>query len=153
MIITMDSEQAGLTPSEPMVDEAPIVDETPSVEDEAPVSTAPISTAPASARLILRRGGVDTDIEFPFTAPAIIGRFDPTVGPIDIDLGALQPEGSYISRKHARIVFEDGTFVLEDLGSSNGSFLKLDDFERMDRFDLADGSEFALGNARFVLRL
>lgn len=150
MITTMDSEQAGLTPSEPQDAEAQIVDETPSIE---PVEDAAPSAAPASARLILRRGGVDTDIEFPFTAPAIIGRFDPTVGPIDIDLGALQPEGSYISRKHARIVFEDGTFVLEDLGSSNGSFLKLDDFERMDRFDLADGSEFALGNARFVLRL
>lgn len=104
-----------------------------------------------SPRLVVKRAGAETDIEFTFNCPAIIGRFDPSVGPIDIDLGSLD-EGVYVSRKHARITQdEDGTYRIEDLGSSNGTYLLRDaDFERVDSSELSDGTEIALGNARFV---
>ena len=35
-----------------------------------------------TARLVVKRGGAETDIAFPVFSPAIIGRFDPSVGPI-----------------------------------------------------------------------
>lgn len=101
-------------------------------------------------KLVLKRSGTETDIHFPVNPPTTIGRFDPTVGPIDIDLGSLTPEGSYISRKHARILLDDGRFILKDLGSSNGTFVLKDDFERIEEEELTDGQEIAFGNARFV---
>jgi pSer/pThr/pTyr-binding forkhead associated (FHA) protein len=103
-------------------------------------------------RLVVKRGGVETEDVFQVHSPCIIGRFDPSVGPIDFDLGSL-PEGVYVSRKHARITQEDGEWKLTDLGSSNGTFVLSDDFERVEECALADGTEFALGNARFIFKL
>jgi hypothetical protein len=103
-------------------------------------------------RLVVKRGGAETDLSFSLNPPSIIGRFDPGVGPIDVDLGTL-PEGSYVSRKHAKITHDDGLWKIEDLGSSNGTFILRDDFERVTEAELADGTEIALGNARFVFHL
>ena len=44
-----------------------------------------------------------------------------TVGREDINDIAL-PD-SEVSRRHARIVMEDGVYTLEDLGSTNGTFI------------------------------
>jgi len=123
----------------------PVIEETDVVEVAAPVAVP-------TAKLVLKRGGVLTDIAYEIHPPATIGRFDPSVGPIDVDL-ASQPEGAYVSRKHAKIVAQDGVWKVVDLGSSNGTFVLRDDFERVDEAELTDGQEFALGNARFVLQL
>jgi pSer/pThr/pTyr-binding forkhead associated (FHA) protein len=104
------------------------------------------------AEIRVKRSGDVSDVSFPIGNVAVIGRFDPAVGPIDVDLASL-PEGSYVSRKHAEIRFEDGAWRIKDLGSSNGTFLvgESGDFERIDgERPLEDGAEFALGNARFV---
>ena len=98
--------------------------------------------------IVLKRGGAPTDVKFSISPPAIIGRFDPSVGPIDVDLASV-PEGSYVSRRHAKITFDDGVWTLSDMGSSNGTFILRSDFERVDQTELKDGDEFALGNARF----
>lgn len=104
------------------------------------------------ARLVVKRSGAETDVEFPVNPPCVIGRFDPSIGPIDIDLGNL-PEGAYVSRKHASISCDGGTWKLTDLGSSNGTFVLRDDFEKVDEAELHDGDEIALGNARFMFHL
>ncbi len=111
---------------------------------------APAATVPSTAQLVVKRNGQETEEVFTVTAPATIGRFDPSVGPIDVDLANL-PEGAYVSRKHAVLKIEDGLWVLADLGSSNGTFLLRDDFERIESAPLENGSEFALGNARFII--
>jgi len=130
-------------------DQLTVVDETESdVVSESPAA----APAVPSAKLVLKRGGVLTEVEYAITSPATIGRFDPSVGPIDVDLGS-QPEGAYVSRKHAKIVFDDGVWKVVDLGSSNGTFVLRDDFERVDEAELTDGQEFALGNARFVFQV
>ena len=123
--------------------------------DQAVVEEEAAEPAPAgdgTAKLTVKRSGAETDVVFTFASPAIIGRFDPTVGPIDVDLASL-PEGAYVSRKHAKITLEDGVWKLTDLGSSNGTFILRDDFERVEEAELNDGDEFALGNARFVFHL
>lgn len=132
-------ENTAVAEQEPMVDEAAVVEE-------------PITAVSMGARLVLKRGGVLTDIAYEIHSPATIGRFDPMVGPIDVDL-ASQPEGAYVSRKHARIVQDGGVWKVIDLGSSNGTFVLRDDFERVEEAELTDGQEFALGNARFVFQL
>ena len=106
----------------------------------------------AAATLTVKRGGIETDEVFNFTAPAVVGRFDPAVGPVDVDLGSI-PESTYVSRKHARITFEGGVWKIADMGSSNGTFVLRDDFERVDESELVDGDEVALGNARMIFRV
>ncbi|MBI1756948.1 MAG: FHA domain-containing protein [Fimbriimonas ginsengisoli] len=128
-----------------------VVQEEPQAAPEA-AEAAPEQPAAGVARLVLKRNGAETDVEFEVHPPAVIGRFDPLVGPVDVDLGSL-PEASYVSRKHAKITLEDGAWMIQDLGSSNGTFLLQDDFEKVEMAELHDGAEIALGNARFVFHL
>ena len=107
---------------------------------------------PSCGEVTVKRGGAPTDIKFSINPPAIMGRFDPAVGPIDVDLANL-PEGAYVSRKHAKITCDDGVWTLADMGSSNGTFILRNDFERVDQTEIKDGDEFALGNARFVFHV
>ncbi|MBS1720541.1 MAG: FHA domain-containing protein [Armatimonadetes bacterium] len=127
--------------------DAPVTEE-PVVADEPQSEEA---TACALAKLTVKRGGAETDVEFHISNSAVIGRFDPSVGPIDVDLGPL-PEGAYVSRRHAKISHENGVWTIADLGSSNGTFVLRDEFERIETSELADGQEIALGNARMVFR-
>jgi len=120
--------------------------------EEAADGDSPLDATGERPRLVLKRAGAETDQVFDLNPPSIIGRFDPSVGPIDVDLGSI-PEGSYVSRKHAKITNEDGGWRLHDLGSSNGTFILRDDFEKVDEAELTDGAEIAFGNARFVFRL
>lgn len=130
-----------------MIDDIQTAMEEPlAVQEEAPETPASV------AKLIVKRSGAETTDVFELNPPTTIGRFDPAVGPIDVDLGAL-PEAQYVSRKHAKITLEDGVYTIHDLGSSNGTFVLRDDYERVETAELADGTEFALGNARFIFRI
>lgn len=102
--------------------------------------------------IVLKRGGAPTDVKFAISPPAVIGRFDPAVGPVDVDLAPI-PEGSYVSRRHAKIACDGGVWTLSDLGSSNGTFILRQDFERVDETEIQDGDEFSLGNARFTFHV
>lgn len=137
-------EQQQDAPEEALVEIQDAEEQEPEAIDEAPVVTG--------TRLVLKRSGQETDIVFAFSPPATIGRFDPTVGPVDVDLGTVE-EGSYVSRKHARIVQEDDTYKIQDLGSSNGTYILRDDFEKVEEAELKDGDEISLGNARFVFHV
>jgi pSer/pThr/pTyr-binding forkhead associated (FHA) protein len=113
------------------------------MENETMTATDPIegtdsmeATAIPLGRLVVVRANVETDEIFAFAAPATIGRFDPSVGPI-------------VSRKHAKITCEDGTWMIADLGSSNGTYVRGDDFEKVETSEITNGTEIALGNARF----
>ncbi|MBS1709690.1 MAG: FHA domain-containing protein [Armatimonadetes bacterium] len=130
-------------------------------EEAEPMTAETVATEPppvpgdAAAdlpRLVVKRAGAETEEVFFFAAPATIGRFDPAVGPVDVDLGSI-PEGSYVSRKHAKIVHDEDGYKVVDLGSSNGTYVLRDgDFQKVDEAPVADGDEIALGNARFVFR-
>ncbi|MCO6449690.1 MAG: FHA domain-containing protein [Caldilineales bacterium] len=52
-----------------------------------------------------------------------------------------------VSGRHAQIRYEDGRFVLHDLGSTNGISMG---GHRIQRWPLQEGDEFRLGNARLV---
>jgi hypothetical protein len=75
------------------------------------------------AKLVIERG-ISVGTEFLITTPkSQIGRWDADNGIFpDIDLDAHDPEAK-ISRKHARIYAEDEGFSIEDLGSTNGTFV------------------------------
>jgi pSer/pThr/pTyr-binding forkhead associated (FHA) protein len=56
----------------------------------------------------------------------VIGKFDPDHGPVDFDLEKLIgiKEAEKISRQHAEVYFESGSWKIKDLDSSNGVFIK-----------------------------
>jgi hypothetical protein len=103
------------------------------------------------ARLVKLQRGQPTQVEYLLEPPTVIGRADARTGQIDVDL-TDHDDAAYVSRQHAKIVQEGGVFVLEDLGSSNGTFVKRGEYEKVERTELSDGDEVAFGNAKFVFR-
>ena len=75
------------------------------------------------AKLIIQRGG-KIGKEFPLTNDeSMIGRWDADGGIFpDVDLDQDDPEAK-VSRRHARIQCLNNQFLIEDLGSTNGTFI------------------------------
>ena len=75
-----------------------------------------------------------------------IGRWDADGGIFpDVDLDADDPEAK-VSRRHARIVLQDGQYFLEDQGSTNGTFVNRGRrLEPGQRHPLKDGDEIIVG--------
>lgn len=75
------------------------------------------------AKLIIQRGG-KVGKEFPISGnESMIGRWDADGGIFpDIDLDQDDPEAK-VSRRHARISFFNNQYLIEDLGSTNGTFI------------------------------
>ncbi len=76
-----------------------------------------------NATLVIERGdSVGTE----FTLAPVesnIGRWDADNGIFpDVDLDAHDSEAK-VSRRHARIIHENGKFMIEDLGSTNGTYI------------------------------
>jgi ABC transport system ATP-binding/permease protein len=77
-------------------------------------------------------------IPLPETLPFVIGR----------KKGDLLLEDPLVSGVHARILFRDGAFVLQDLNSTNGTLV---DGRRAREATLKPGAELVLGSCRMVL--
>lgn len=125
-------------------------------EAAAPVSTpAPANTTPAStgstAKLGLKKFGQPTGDFIPLNGEKlVVGRFDASSGPVDIDLGEMAGK-EHISRHHAELYLENGVWHVRDLGSTNGVFLKKKGEgtfspRLQEPAALADGDELAFGN-------
>jgi len=99
----------------------------PSAPPSAGVSAAPMSiqdvAVPEGAfALLVLEGG---SRHFPITTDtSLIGRYDPVTGTRpEVDLTQVDINRS-VSRRHARIVMQDGTFLLsEEVGALNGTFV------------------------------
>ena len=79
--------------------------------------------APGHARLTIERGG-SANTEFQLTSEeSYIGRWDADNGIFpDVDLDAYDPDAK-VSRRHARIIYRNNVHMIEDLGSTNGTFV------------------------------
>lgn len=87
---------------------------------------------------------------------AIVGRFDPDTGPVDIDLDDYVGNET-VSRQHAEIYFESGTWKVKDLGSTNGVFIRRAQERRFEPRITApsvinSSDEIAFGKIRFNLQ-
>jgi len=100
----------------------PIVERQPDANgsDELPEELGDVHV---HATLLIERGAA-ASTEFPLTADeSNIGRWDADNGVFpDIDLDAYDPD-SKVSRKHARIIRREDSYFIEDLGSTNGTFV------------------------------
>ncbi len=98
------------------------------------------------AKLTIERGVSIGEVFSLGSEESNIGRWDADNGIFpDVDLDAHDPEAK-ISRKHARIVLQDNIYFVEDLGSTNGTFVNRG--RRLlpgNRENLKDGDEIIVG--------
>ena len=73
--------------------------------------------------------------------PAIVGRAPDADATIN---------NHWISRKHCRIDCENGAFVVDDLGSRNGTYLNMD---RVSRAELQSGDRLSIGMSTFLVMI
>jgi hypothetical protein len=96
----------------------------PSPAPAAPPAAGEAAKLPAGAqpRLVVLRGQ-RINVEYPvYEGHNFIGRSDEK--PVDIDLEDQEPpDRIWSSRQHALITYEDGGLMIEDLNSSNGTFV------------------------------
>ena len=113
--------------------------------EDAPTSRRDAGAAP-HAKLVIHRGR-SVGKEFPMCEDeSHIGRWDADGGIFpDVDLDSDDPEAK-VSRRHARITRRAGQYYIEDLGSTNGTFVNRG--RRLlpgDRQPLRDGDEVIVG--------
>jgi hypothetical protein len=98
------------------------------------------------ARLVIEKGRSSGKQFLLSDTEAQIGRWDADGGIFpDVDLDTDDPEAK-VSRRHARITLSNGQYFLEDLGSTNGTFInrgkRLSPGQRQ---ALCDGDEIIVG--------
>jgi len=137
---------------------APIAEEVaPAPIAAAPVAS-PVSDDPyfvsdsANPRLYVVRGQ-KPKVEFPILGGLnFVGRADDK--PVDIDLEDQEnPERVWASRQHAVIEFEDNKITIEDLNSSNGTFLNRNKIYPGQKMPLKANDMVQIGNIQMKVML
>ncbi|OZH55229.1 hypothetical protein AFK68_05940 [Hydrocoleum sp. CS-953] len=85
---------------------------------------------------------------------AIIGKFDPDIGPVEIDLDGFYGDET-VSSTHAEIYFENNQWQIKDMGSTNGIYIKPTGKTRfgyrMNKPEILNsGDEIAIGKIRLL---
>lgn len=118
---------------------APVASPGPPLVVPAPVALAARPPAPASTRaavhgrlVVIAKSGADGP-SYPIGETLDIGRVEGHI---------VVGEDPYLSPRHVRITYEDGRLVLQDLGSTNGVYLRLS--PSRDMYGRRDGAETAV---------
>ncbi len=114
----------------------------------------PLPTGKVNQAKLIPRSGMTGDGFVMHSERMVVGRFDPSAGPVDIDLSGGQGE-NYISRRHAEVYLENGVWLVRDLGSTNGVYVKRAGQAQyspriIEPQSLNDGDEVAFGNMKFL---
>lgn len=106
----------------------------------------------AEPRLVVVRG-MKRDMEYPiYEGDNYIGRADEK--PVDIDLEDQEPpDRIWSSRQHALITFEGGLLFIEDLNSSNGTFVNRHRLYPGQRKQLMAGDTIQIGTVHMKVKV
>ncbi|PPS40710.1 FHA domain-containing protein [Chroococcidiopsis sp. TS-821] len=131
--------------------------ETPTSQTESPESTQPDSAATSGSfktqlqqqTIKLLHVQTNTSVELPQNLAVIhIGKPNDRVPP-DIDVSGF-PNSEIVSRIHADIHVEGDAYYIEDVGSSNGTYINRRPLQPGDRHRLRAGDRIALGKGDLV---
>jgi hypothetical protein len=107
------------------------------------------------AKLVAKQGGYPkSEFEFSGSQPAIVGRYDDTTGPVDIDLGGF-PDDDTISRNHAEIYFDGIQWQIKPISTTNVTLIRKAGESRFGSKItgpevINNGDEIAFAKLRFV---
>lgn len=91
-------------------------------DDSGIVSSVQAGPRPMAIRL--RIGSKKREVELPLNRVIHIGRVDPAENTFpELDLTEDSLQSKRVSRRHARILKQGDTVVVEDIGSVNGTFI------------------------------
>ncbi len=122
----------------------------PAVVTEAPVPPPPVPSA-VGPRLILVASGAE--VPLPATEEILIGREDPVSGVYPaVDLTPHGGEEGGVSRRHARLLVEGGNYFVEDLDSTNFTFVNKQKLAPGTRQPVSDGDEIRCGRVAMILK-
>jgi len=125
-------------PTPPHLEEPNLVPPTPPHLEEPNHLTSTTTEEPVTVPSALPKTTIQTELptrliskspgstvpQFPLEGTSIlIGRFDPDLGPVEVDLDGFLGDDT-ISRNHAELYLEGGSWKIKDLGSVNGVFIK-----------------------------
>jgi predicted amidophosphoribosyltransferase len=120
----------------------------PAPAPEAPPAAPP---APAGPRLVVVASGAE--IPLPESEEIFVGREDPVSGVYpDVDLTPHGGEEGGVSRRHARLYVEGGNYLVEDLDSTNFTFVNKQKLTPKTGQPLSDGDELRVGRVALVFR-
>jgi cyclic nucleotide-binding protein/FHA domain-containing protein len=128
----------------------------PTAAPSAGVSAAPqpigeVEVPEGAFALLVLEGG---SRHFPITTDtSLIGRYDPVTGTRpEVDLTQVDSSRS-VSRRHARIVLQDGTFLLsEEVGALNGTFVNGQRLAAGAPSPIVSGDKLGLGMVTLVFK-
>ncbi|HMP01611.1 MAG TPA: FHA domain-containing protein [Gemmatales bacterium] len=141
------SKQADPTGENPVAPPAP--EATP--EPAAAASSSPSLPPGSQPKLVVIRG-TRINSEYPlYEGENYIGRTDEK--PVDIDLEDQEPpDRIWSSRQHACIVLQNGSMTIEDLNSSNGTFVNRTRVYPNQKRDLQIGDIIQIGTVQLKVR-
>ncbi len=134
--------------------------QTPIIEGDKKANISPTnSTNPTLingtvAKLISKQVGAPITEFIIDSNNAIIGKFDPNIGPVEIDLDGFYGDET-VSSTHAEIYFENNQWQIKDMGSTNGIYIKPIGKTRfgyrMNKPEILNsGDEIAIGKIRLL---
>ena len=135
--MTVDPQDAGQS-DETSVDHDPTLSYEPPLRPDDPETEARIAGSFRYA-LIVERGPRVGLTYVLGEGGTVAGRADD----VDIFLGDVT-----VSRHHARFVIDDAALSVEDLGSTNGTYVNM---ERLDRSALSPGDEVIIGKFHLIV--
>ncbi len=117
----------------------------------APEAAPALPAAPAGPRLVVVASGAE--IPLPQGDEIFVGREDPVSGVYpDVDLTPHGGEEGGVSRRHARLIVEGSNYFVEDLDSTNFTFVNKQKLTPKTRQPLGDGDELRVGRVALILK-
>jgi pSer/pThr/pTyr-binding forkhead associated (FHA) protein len=116
----------------------------------APPAAPPAPRSLASVHLVLSNH--NTTLPLPEAEQATVGRADPVSKfTPDIDLTSYDGLKSGVGRRHARFQMQNQQITIEDLDSTNGTFLNGRKLSPHTPYPLNNGDNLSLGNMAIIV--